>query len=91
GSSAYALGLPNTHALYLLDLGREIRQYGETAKADVGSVTDRPKSDPNRTFLEGRRMAYVEVLSLMQQQAVAFDLPLRDLGLEGFDAERDLL
>jgi hypothetical protein len=31
------------------------------------------------------------VLSLMQQQASAFQLPLRDLCLEGLDPERDLL
>ena len=31
------------------------------------------------------------VLSLMQQQATAFNLPLADLSLDGFDADRDLL
>jgi hypothetical protein len=36
-------------------------------------------------------MAYYEVLSLMQQQAVAFDLPLQDLALDGLDPDRDLL
>jgi hypothetical protein len=36
-------------------------------------------------------MAYVEVLSLMQQQAVAFNLPLSDLALDDFDPERDLV
>lgn len=35
-------------------------------------------------------MAHVEVLSLMQNQAVAFDLPLSDLSLDGLDPERDL-
>jgi hypothetical protein len=30
------------------------------------------------------------VLSLMQQQAAVFDLPLSDLALDGFDPERDL-
>jgi hypothetical protein len=35
-------------------------------------------------------VAYYEVLSLMQQQAVGFDLRLSDLGLDGFHVE-DLL
>ena len=36
-------------------------------------------------------MTYISVLSLMQQQAVAFGLPLSDLSLEDLDPERDLL
>ncbi len=36
-------------------------------------------------------MAYYEVLSLMQQQAEAFQLPLEALALEGLDPERDLI
>jgi hypothetical protein len=31
------------------------------------------------------------VLSLMQQQAESFGLPLHDLALDGFDADQDLL
>jgi hypothetical protein len=38
----------------------------------------------------GRRMAYVEVLDLMKLQAEAFNLPLADLTLDGFNPE-DLL
>jgi hypothetical protein len=36
-------------------------------------------------------MAYYEVLSLMHEQAIAFDLPLLDLSRDGLDPERDLL
>jgi hypothetical protein len=36
-------------------------------------------------------MAYYEVLSLMQSQAEAFQLPLNDLALSGLDPDRDLL
>jgi hypothetical protein len=71
---------------YLLDLGRYIRDAGATAKTDMESA-----SDKDRQFQQGRHMAYYEVLSLMQQQALAFNLPLRDLSLDGFDADRDLL
>jgi hypothetical protein len=36
-------------------------------------------------------MAYYEVISLMQHQAEAFDLPLSDLALFGLDPDRDLI
>jgi hypothetical protein len=36
-------------------------------------------------------MAYYEVLSLMQLQAAAFDIPLEQLSLHGLDPERNLL
>ena len=78
--------MTDTHRNYLSDLGDLIRRSGEQAKkaVDKSSGDDLP-------FEQGRRMAYVEVLSLMQQQASAFNLPLRDLRLEGFDPERDLM
>ena len=78
--------MSDMHRNYLLDLGRELREAGRTAKTNLESATD-----DDRQFQQGRRMAYYEVLSLMQQQAAAFNLPLRDLSLDGFDADRDLL
>ncbi len=36
-------------------------------------------------------MAYYEVISLMQQQAEAFGIPLTDINLEGLDPEKDVL
>ena len=42
-------------------------------------------------FEAGRAMAWYEVTSLIQQQAAAFGLPLSQVGLVGFDAERDIL
>jgi hypothetical protein len=71
---------------YLLDLGRYVRDAGTTAKTDTESA-----SDDDRQFQQGRRMAYYEVLSLMQQRAATFNLPLGDLFLDGFDADHDLL
>jgi hypothetical protein len=44
---------------------------GEEARQAVAA-----SSDEDRSFQEVRRMAYIEVLSLMQQQAAAFQLPL---------------
>ena len=70
------------HAYYLQDLGHFIREYGLQAKKDAESADE---------FDKGRAMAYYEVLSLMQQQADAFGLPLAELGLGDFDADRDML
>ena len=74
------------HANYLRDLGHLLREQGEQAKEAAASA-----SDDDRPFQQGRLTAFYEVLSLMEQQAIAFDLPPRDLALDGFDAERDLL
>jgi hypothetical protein len=42
-------------------------------------------------FAQGQAHALHSVVSLMQQQAQSFRLPLRDLALDGLDADRDLL
>ena len=78
--------MTDTHTNYLRDLGDLIRQSGMQAREAVEQSTG-----DDLPFQQGRRMAYVEVLSLMQQQASAFGLPLSDLRLEGFDPERELM
>ena len=74
----------SAHANYLRDLGDELRRQVETAK-------DEARAAPNDAFLQGQAHALYSVVSLMQQQAGSFELPLRDLGLDGFEADRDLL
>ena len=64
--------MSDTHANYLRDLGYLVREAGELAKTDVARA-----SESDRPFQQGRLMAYYEVLSLMQQQAEAFQLPCR--------------
>ena len=76
--------MTNTHANYLLDLGYFIREAAEDAKRQVAAA-----AGGDRTFQYGRLMAYYEVVSLMQQQAVAFDLPLADLRLDGIEPDKD--
>jgi hypothetical protein len=72
----------NVYANYLRDLGQLIREQGIEAKGAAAA---------GDAFERGRLSGFHEVLSLMEQQATAFDLPLADLGLDGFDADRDLL
>jgi hypothetical protein len=74
----------SAHANYLRDLGYELRRQAEAANAEA-------RAAPNDAFLQGQAHALYSVMSLMQQQAGSFGLPLRDLALDGFDAERDLL
>ena len=42
-------------------------------------------------FEGGRALAYYEVVTLMQQQAESFQMPLEALGLQDLDAEGELL
>lgn len=67
---------------YLYDLGTLLKERAREAKQSVSS-TD--------AFSQGRSMAFYEVISLMQQQADAFQLDYELLGLKDIDAEHDLL
>lgn len=72
---------------YLLDLGALLKEKGLAARA--ATATTREPLDYQ--YAQGRLMAFVEVLSLMQQQADAFGLDQASLSLSGFDPEQDLL
>ncbi len=45
----------------------------------------------NAGYVCGYADGYSRVISLMLQQAEAFDIPLSDLGLDDIDPEKDLL
>lgn len=72
---------------YLLELGGHIKSnaFDETK----GLRTAFTKEDI--AYYKGIKFAYYSVISLMQQQADAFDIPLKDLKLDDIDADRDLL
>jgi hypothetical protein len=70
---------------YLHDLGTFLREGWIEAERDYEAA------DPSqREFESGRRRAYRQVLTLMLQQAEAFDLRPSALSLEGIDVETDL-
>jgi hypothetical protein len=77
-------GNEKTAQHYLLDLGTLLKEHAVTTRRES-------KADPSDSFALGRLMAYHEVISLMQQQARAFGLPLENLNLNDIDPERDLL
>ena len=74
-------------ANYLLDLGGLVRELALRAKQEH----EDQRSSADAQFLLGRLSALHEIVSLMQQQAIAFGLALKDVSLEGIDPERDLL
>lgn len=54
-------------------------------------ISARPEEGEKSDFNTGRMMAYVEILSIMKQQAEAFGIPLDNIKLDGSDPEGDLL
>jgi hypothetical protein len=68
---------------YLRDIGTLLREEAIRAKGSPNA------SEPE--FQAGVRFAYVSVLSMMQSQARAFNIPLDKIGLEGLDPETELL
>lgn len=74
-------------ANYLLDFGGLVRELALRAKQEY----EDQRSSADAQFLLGRLGALHEIVSLMQQQAIAFSLALKDVSLEGIDPDRDLL
>jgi hypothetical protein len=72
-----------TVQLLLVDVSRELVEKAKAAKGDA----ERSGSD----YDKGRHFALYEAVSLIAEQARAFGVDLADIGLEGVDAERDLL
>jgi hypothetical protein len=72
---------------YLLDLGMLLKRDALEARTKANAL----KGTDDYDFDAGRAFAYYEVISLMQQQAQAFQLPLEALSLADIDADRDLM
>jgi hypothetical protein len=79
-------GNEQTCGHYLVDLGRLLKEQAFEAKREAKLATD-----PDKAFQKGKLLAYHEIVSLMQQQAKVFGLPLHSIGLEDIDPETDLL
>lgn len=76
-----------TAANYLRDLGDLVKRSALNARAK----RDSSSTEHDRAFESGRLTAYYEMVSLMQQQAIAFGIELGDVALDDIDPERDLL
>jgi hypothetical protein len=72
---------------YLFDLGGLIKEYALAAVAEREKQSDRAAQE----FYDGYVQGFHRVVSLMQQQAQAFGIDLKDLQLEGVQPDRDLV
>lgn len=72
---------------YLRDLTFLIKEMAREAKRNSDASTN----DTDRALSLERLMTLHEVVSLMQQQAEAFNIPLADIGLDDIDPEKDLI
>lgn len=77
----------STHQNYLYDLGYEVKQRALEARRERDAA---PEGSAEKLFQSGRVLAFNEIISLMQQQAVGLGIPLAELRLEDIDPDRDL-
>ena len=71
--------------LYLRDLAFLLKEELRKIRHERDGAT----SHEDKLFLEGRELAYVDVLSLMQQQTIGFGLSLASIGLDEYDPYND--
>jgi hypothetical protein len=72
---------------YLFDLGPVIKTRALEARRERDAC---PEGSLEREFQAGRVMAFNEVISIMQQQAEGFEIPLAELRLDDIEPDRDL-
>lgn len=67
----------------LHDVAVELLEKAREAKREAGAS--------GSDYDKGRHLALYEAVSLINQQATAFGLPLERIGLGGLDVDRELL
>lgn len=72
---------------FIADVGLLLKQQALTAKAERDAVSEADQ----RSFAQGRLFAYLEVLSLVQQELDAFGIDRAAMQLADIEPERDLL
>ena len=74
--------MTDSHSHYLRDLGYLVRERATQAREARVSG-----NDADAAFTQGYSQAWYEIASMFRNQAVAFQLPDRDLAFEGFDPD----
>jgi len=72
---------------FLFDVGLLLKEQALTAKAER-DATSEPEQ---RSFAQGRLFAYLEVISLLQQELDAFGIDRSAMQLNDVTPEQDLL
>lgn len=80
--------MDETYKHYLHDLGLDIKERALAAKQSLLKTT---KGSEEHSVQFGRMVAFNEVISIMQQNADGFGIPLRELGLDDIVPDRDLI
>lgn len=78
---------PDKYRLYLYDLGHFVKEEALDSKRKLEAAS--PGTD--KSYEEGQLIAFYRIITLMQQQAEGFDIPLKDLQLEDIEPDRDLI
>jgi len=72
---------------YLRDLGQLVKEHA------LAAVNEREehRGQPTQEFYDGYVLGFHRLVSLMQQQALAFGIDLKDLQLDEIEPDRDLV
>ena len=79
------------YAYYLRDLGYDLREQAEEALREARHLRNAPSLADPRTWADAELATYARILSLMQHQADSFEIPYRDLALDGLDPDNDFV
>lgn len=79
--------MPNVYKHYLFDLGVLLKERALEARHQCDK--EQPGSG-EQDFQSGRLLAFNEVISIMQQQAIGFGIPWEDIRLDDIEPDRDL-
>ena len=77
----------NKYKYYLMDLGYLLKEQAFEGKG----LRAASRISTGKDFYSVQLIAYYAVFSLMQQKALAVDIPLEDLRLDDINPDRDLL
>lgn len=71
---------------YLSDLGTIVTEYAREAISDC----DAARGSEDESFKAGYMMGFHRIITLMQQQAESFEIPLEEIGLADIE-EKEFL
>lgn len=72
---------------YLMDLAVIFKEEALSAKQEF----EKSRGTTDEGYCSGLLMAWHTVISIMQQQAAGFDIPMSEIKLDGINPERDLI
>ncbi|MDX1920544.1 MAG: hypothetical protein SFU25_07430 [Candidatus Caenarcaniphilales bacterium] len=76
------------YKFYLYDLGYLIKERALDAKKAINQTSD---NSLEGSFARGELIALYGIVTLMQQQAEGFQIPLSELQLDDIDPDKDLI